>query len=110
MKLLAAALYDPTTAVSKSTASAIAMTAIDTTNLRLSFNIPTSGKVRVRTGAVVHGATTFPSILLGVMSGATVKGRVAPIQSLGTTAVATSLVSVEADFIIVGETPGAAAS
>jgi len=108
MKLLAAALYDPAVSVSKSTAAALAMTAIDTTNLRLSFTIPASGKVRVRMGAVLHGATTFPSILLGVMSGATVKGRVAPIQSLGNTAVATALVSVEADFIVTGQTPGAA--
>ncbi|MDP9202817.1 MAG: hypothetical protein M3P26_12900 [Gemmatimonadota bacterium] len=108
MNLLAAALYDPATAVSKVTTAALAMTAIDTTNLRLPFTVPQSGKVRVRMMACLHGAATYPSILLGVMSGATVKGRVAPVQSLGNTAVATALVNVEADFIVTGETPGAA--
>lgn len=107
MNLLAAKLYDPTTAVSKATTAALAMTAIDTTNLRLPITVPAHGMVRFRLAAVLHGATTFPSILLGVMNGSTVLGRVAPIQSLGNTAVATALVNVEADFVVTGLTPGA---
>lgn len=110
MNLLAAKLYDPATAVSKSTAALLALTAIDTTNLRLAFKVPPSGMVRVRMSAVVHGATTFPTILLGVLEGATVKGRVAPVQSLGNTAVATAQVFVEADFIVSGLTPDASLS
>lgn len=107
MNLLAAKLYDPSTAVSKATTAALAMTALDTTNLRLAITVPAHGMVRFRLMAVVHGATTFPSILLGVMNGSTVLGRVAPVQSLGNTAVATALVNVEADFIVTGLTPGA---
>jgi len=107
VNLLAAKLYDPTTAVSKVTTVAIAMTAIDTTNLRLAITVPAHGMVRFRLAACLHGATTFPSILLGVMNGASVLGRVAPVQSLGNTAVATALVNVEADFTVTGLTPGA---
>lgn len=106
MNLLAAALYDPAVAVNKVTTAALAMTALDTTNLRLVFTVPPSGRVRVRLVGVIHGATTFPSILLGVMNGAAVVGRVAPVQSLGNTAVATALVTVEADFVVTGLTPG----
>jgi hypothetical protein len=83
------------------------MTALDTTNLRLAITVPAHGIVRFRLAGVIHGATTFPSILLGVLNGATVVGRVAPVQSLGNTAVATALVSVEAEFTATGLTPGA---
>lgn len=107
MNLLAAKLYDPAVAVTKNTTAAIAMTALDTTNLRLAVTVPAHGMVRFRLMGVLHGATTFPSILLGVLNGATVVGRVAPVQSLGNTAVATALVNVEADFIATGLTPGA---
>jgi hypothetical protein len=107
VKLLNAVLYDPAVAVTKATTAAQAMTALDTTNLRLAFTIPAHGKVRVRMAGVIHGATTFPSILLGVMNGSTVVGRVIPKQYLGNTAVATAMVKVEADFIVAGLTPGA---
>ncbi len=107
MNLLGAILYDPSTAVNKVTTAAIAMTAIDTTNLRLAITVPAHGKVLFRLGACLHGATTFPSIMLGVMNGAGIVGRVAPLQVLGNTAVATALVAVVADFIATGLTPGA---
>jgi hypothetical protein len=107
LNLLGAKLYDPAVAVNKVTTAAIAMTALDTTNLRLAITVPAHGMVRFRLMACLHGATTFPSILLGVMNGANVIGRVAPIQSLGNTAVATALVNVEADFVATGLTPGA---
>jgi hypothetical protein len=107
VNLLGAILYDPAVAVNKVTTAAIAMTAIDTVNLRLAITVPAHGKVRFRLMAVIHGATTFPSILMGVMNGAAVIGRVAPVQSLGNTAVATALVNVEADFIATGLAPGA---
>lgn len=106
MNLLAGKTYDPAVAVTKNTTAALAMTAIDTTNLRLTVVVPAHGILRFRLAAVIHGAATFPSILLGVMNGATVVGRIAPRQTLGTTAVATSLVSVEAEIVVSGLTPG----
>jgi hypothetical protein len=105
-KLLAGTLYDPATAVSKSTASLLAMTALDTTNLRLTFTAPASGKVMVRMAGCVHGATTFPTILFGVLEGATVRGRHSPIGGLKTTAVATAMVTQESVFLVSGLTPG----
>lgn len=107
MNLLAGRLYDPPIAVNKLTTAAIAMTALDTINLRLSFKVPPSGIVRVRLEGSLHGATTFPQIMLGVMEGATVKGRVRPRSILGGTALATTAVDVEADFVVTGLTPGA---
>ena len=104
--LLSCKLYNPSVAVTKSTANLIAMTAMDTTNLRNVFIVPAHGMVGVVLRGVLTGAITYPSILLGVMNGATVVGCVAPIQTLGNTAVATALVNVEAVFIITGLTPG----
>jgi hypothetical protein len=83
------------------------MTAFDTTNLRLNFTVPASGKVMVRIMCTVHGATTFPTILLGVLEGATVRGRQSPLGGLKTTAVATAMVTQEAVFLVSGLTPSA---
>lgn len=106
MRLLAGTFYDPAIAVSKSTASAIAMTALDTTNLRLTFNAPQNGIVRINLAGVLHGATTMPQILLGVMAGAIVRGRQAP--NIGASNIAaTSLVQVNADFLVTGLVAGA---
>ena len=107
MACLGAVLYDPAVAVSKATTAALAMTALDTTNLRIVFTVPSSGRVLVRLQGCVHGATTFPSILLGVLEGATVKGRVSPIGGLKNTAVATAMVTQEATFVVSGLTPSA---
>lgn len=104
--LLAAAHYDPSTAVSKATSSLLAMTAIDTTNLRLTFTVPESGRALVRLAGALHGATTLPQILLGVLEGATVKGRATPLLAGGNLA-ATSQVKAEAVFVVSGLTPGA---
>jgi hypothetical protein len=108
VNLLGAKLYDPAVAVTKNTTAALAMTALDTTNLRIAVTVPAHGIVKFRLSGCVHGATTFPSILLGVLNGSTVVGRMAPIQTLGNTAVATALLNVEAQFIVTGLTPGAA--
>lgn len=104
--LLGSKLYDPSGAVSKATTAALAMTAIDTTNLRITFTAPASGNVMVRLRAPVHGATTFPQILLGVMSGSSVVGRAAGIGALKTTAVATAQLVNEAQFVVTGLTSG----
>jgi hypothetical protein len=107
MGLLAGKAYDPATAVSKSTASLLAMTALDTTNLRLNFTAPANGSVMVRLQGTLHGATTFPQILLGVLEGSTVKGRVAPAGLPNGNLAATTFLTVEALFLVTGLTPSA---
>jgi hypothetical protein len=106
MALLAGTLYDPASAVSKATTSALAMTAIDTTNLRLTFSAPASGRVLVRLQGTVHGATTFPQILLGVLEGSTVKGRVSPAGLVNGNLAATTFLTVEGLFVVTGLTAG----
>jgi hypothetical protein len=75
--LLASAAYDPATAVTVSSTSLTAMTAFDTTNLRLTFTAPSSGIVLVR-ARVPFGGTTgnSPNVLLGVLDGSAIKMRV----------------------------------
>jgi hypothetical protein len=107
VNLLGAVLYDPAGAVTKNTTAGQVMTAFDTTNLRLAITVPAHGFVRIKIMCAIHGATTYPAILLGVMDGATIRGRVAPQQSLGGTATATAFVCCYADFVIGGLTPGA---
>lgn len=108
MGLLAGKNYDPAAAVTKATSALLAMTALDTTNLRLTFTVPASGAVLVRLRGTIHGATTMPSVLLGVLEGSTVICRQAPIGGLVNTAVATAMIGVEASFVVTGLTPGAA--
>lgn len=108
MALLAGVHYDPATAVAKSTATLIAMTAFDTTNLRLVFTAPANGSVMVRIRCVVAGATTMPSILLGVLQSSTVIARQSPIGAVGGTALATTGTTQEALFTVTGLTPGTA--
>jgi hypothetical protein len=106
MACLGAICYDPATAVSKATTAALALTALDTSNLRLTFTAPSNGRVMVRLRGILHGATTFPQILLGVLEGSTVRGRQAPVGGLPGTAVATTMLAVEAVFCVTGLTPG----
>lgn len=107
MPLLAGTLYDPGTAVSKATTATLAMTALDTTNLRLTFTAPASGRVLVRLQGTLHGATTFPQIQLGVLEGSTVKGRVTPAGLMNGNLAATSFLTVEGLFVVTGLTAGA---
>ncbi len=107
MSCLGAKAYDPEVAVTKATSALLAMTALDTTNLRITFTVPASGRVLVRLQGTVHGATTFPAILLGVLEGSTVIKRVSPIGGLKSTAVATAQSTQEATFVIEGLTPAA---
>lgn len=106
MALLAAKTYDPTTAVTKATTALLALTAIDTVNLRNTFTVPSNGSVLVRMQGVLHGATTYPQILLGVLEGSTVRGRVAPAGLIQGAAAATTFLPVEAMFVVTGLTPG----
>src|SRR4051812_10557025 len=106
MALLAGTNYDPAAAVAKSTASLLAMTAFDTTNLRLTFTAPANGIVLVRIRCQDMDQNQSPSILLGVLDGATVKGRQRPVGALNGTAVSTTRITQEALFTVGGLTPG----
>ena len=83
------------------------MTAIDTTNLRLTFTVPANGAVMVQMRCVVKGAATSPQLLLGVLDGSTVKGRQAPIGGKPGLAQASGLLGLEACFVVTGLTPSA---
>lgn len=107
MACLGAIAYDPSTAVTKGAAASV-MAVFDTTNARISFTVPASGKVFVRVRCQLSGATTFSSYLLGVMEGSTVVFRSAPMGGLVNTAVATAIVPLEVTGVISGLTPGAA--
>jgi hypothetical protein len=107
MGLLAATAYDPAVAVTKVTTAALAMTALDTTNLRLTFTVPAAGRVLVRMQGTLHGAATFPQILLGVLEATTVRGRVSPAGLVNGNLAATTFLTVEAQFPVTGLTPGA---
>lgn len=107
MSLLGAINYDPAVAVSKSTAAALAMTAFDTTNLRLGFTIPASGKVYAKIFCAIHGGAGFPQILLGIMQSSTIIARRAAFGGLYGTAAATTILGVQAEWTFSGLTPGA---
>ena len=106
MQLIDSILYDPSTAASNVTDAASAMAALDTTNLRISFVAPVSGKVHVILRGTLHGSTTNPVVLLGVLSGTTVVARQLGFRSLGTTSSANSQITVQAEFTV-DVTPGA---
>lgn len=107
MEIIASKLYDPAGAVSKATSSLLAMTAFDTANLRLAVVVPAHGMVRFRLRCAVTGATTVPTILLGVLNGATVVGRVVPVYGPFTANLATQDFVLDAEFIATGLAPGA---
>jgi hypothetical protein len=106
--LLGGILYDPAVAVTKATTSLLVMTALDTTNLRIAFTVPASGRVFVRLRGGTHGATTQPAILLGVLEGSTIKMRLAPfVGSQGASGASTDIKYSEASAVIDGLTPAA---
>src|SRR6185369_10208504 len=106
MNLLGAILYDPSSSATKACTANIAMTAFDTTNLRQTVTVPAHGMVRVKMMCAIEGAATYPQILLGVMVGASVKGRVSPQITINGTALATTRGVAMAEFTITGLTPG----
>lgn len=82
MALLGAINYDPSSGGATATISATsAMVAFDSTNLRLTFTAPSSGRVMVRLAAAVTGtaagtASGLPQLLAGVMdTSSVIKGR-----------------------------------
>ncbi len=101
--ILGAIHYDPSSAVSKATSSLLALTALDTTNLRIAFTAPASGRVLVRLRGVIHGATSCPTIHLGVLQSSTIKMRQAAWNNFGPAApAATDHYPVEACAVIGG--------
>ncbi len=106
MNLLTSALYDPGSAVTKSTASTIAMTALDTTNLRLAVVVPSHGKVLFRLKCANQGNNVPPCVLLGVLNGATIVGRVLPEYAQVSLPTANSYFALAAEFVVTGLTPG----
>lgn len=101
--LLAGKSYDPAVAATASTASNIAMTAFDTTNLRLTFTAPANGSVLVRIRCTCAGSTsTMPGLMLGVLSGSTVIARQWPLNLEAALATTTSFGSSEALFTVTG--------
>jgi len=105
MSCLGSVLYDPASVATKATTAALAMTALDTTNARITFTVPSNGIVLVRIRVAQKGATTSPTVLLGVLEGATVKGRQS--AAMGRTPGSNGLASHESCFLVTGLTPGA---
>jgi hypothetical protein len=104
MACLGSVLYDPGTAATKATSSLLAMTALDTTNARITFTAPANGIVLVRIRVAGKGAVSCPMVLLGVLDGSTVKGRQAcasMVRGIGSA----GLVQREAAFLVTGLTP-----
>jgi hypothetical protein len=105
MAVLGAVSYDPASAVTKATDTLLAMTAVDTTNLRLTFNAPANGNVLVRIKCQTHGATSPPRLLLGVLDGSTVRGRMSPMGAITGSNLATTQFGQEVSYVITGLTP-----
>lgn len=107
MPILASTLYDPAVLdVSKLTSALLAMTALDTTNLRLTFTVPANGSVLVRQQSCIVGATTYPRILMGILEGATVRLRQSPVGGL-LNGIGSDFMPVEVAAVVSGLTPGA---
>ncbi len=104
--LLASASYDPSTAGSFSLAALSAMTAVDTTNLRVTFTVPANGIVLVRMRGNLNGATLYSQVLLGVLEGSTVRGRSVANASRAAASSAGQM-GLEAVFPVTGLTPAA---
>lgn len=107
--ILGAINYDPGTAVAKAVTGNVAMTALDTTNLRISFTVPASGQVAVRLRSMCSGGTGTPVVNLGILESATVKFRqVAWLHNnqFGSQASTTFFV-IEAMGVVSGLTPSA---
>ena len=69
-----------------------------------SYKVPAHGIVRFRMRGTVTGATTVPTLLLGVLNGATVLGRVAPMYEPATANLATQNFTFDAEFALSGHT------
>jgi hypothetical protein len=105
MALLAGTCYDPSSAATKATSSLLALTALDTTNLRHTITAPANGIVMARLATCLHGAVDQPAVLLGVLDGSTVRGRQVPVIAGRPAGNASGKVGIECLFPITGLTP-----
>lgn len=109
MALLVGKAYDPTggAIISKATSALLAITALDTTNLRLVPTIPSNGIVVVRQQFCNKGGSEVPQLMSAILEGSTVRGRRAPITSGRPSGSANSLKAFESIATIPGLTPAA---
>ncbi len=109
--LLAGTHYDPSTVANMTVGTASVMTALDTSNLRLTFTAPTGGNVLVRQRGVVHATTAANggAQLFGVLEGSTVRARQRPLiaqSNAGNSPATTDQNVILAKTIVTGLTPG----
>lgn len=109
MNLLTAKHYDPAVAATHDVGSSVlAMTAFDTTNLRLAFTVPAHGMVRVRISCPIGGGFNMSCVLFGVLEGASVRGRkLANPQAAWNVGGSDNTALLVADFVITDLAPGA---
>ncbi len=108
MKLLAGTHYDPSGIATKLTNALLAMTAMDTTNLRLTFTAPSNGAVLIRLRAPMTGAASSAQVLLGILdhtNSDAVLRRQAPLTSRVGASTSAATVA-HADFVVSGLTAG----
>lgn len=106
-KLLAGISYDPATRVQ--TAILLqAITAIDTTNLRVTFTAPASGVVSFVFGCALRVNSSIANgLMLGILDGSTIRWRAAaPVQSPTPGASTIRKTGVDVEGLIAGLTPG----
>jgi hypothetical protein len=107
---LGAVAYDPASRVLKDLGTLLAMTAFDTTNARITFTAPASGKVRWREAVAFRpGASgSVIGLMLGVLDGATVRARQTAdgLRTIPTGSAVGQYNLVYAEGIISGLTPG----
>lgn len=106
-KLLGRALYDPATLATKTITAGVAMTAFDTTNLRVTF-VATTTKVRVKMWSTARSSSTSSNEVvpfLGILDGSTIRLRKAcSLAKPG--GVTGSVVGISAEGLITGLTIG----
>ena len=82
------------------------MTALDTTNLRLTFTAPASGNVHWRVRVAHRATTTMGAVLLGVLESTTVIAREAPVAGVPQALATTSCVVYDACGTVTGVSGG----
>lgn len=115
MNLLGAKNYDPGSAVTKATSSLLAMTAFDTTNLRLTVTVPAHGFLRFKIACAHYGpgggaSGKVASIFLGVLtSTGTIVFRAVPFSTPNTADVVNKSTGVFVDVVVGGLSAGSTA-
>jgi hypothetical protein len=100
-RLLGAVAYDPATDVDYTTTAT--MTALDATNVSVTFTVPDSGSVLIRSQVQAYPTATTGSLILGIMEASTTLKQAQVGGDEGTNTVG----SYGATWKITGLTPGA---